>query len=183
VIMIKSSLIPGADPPPAAFINRKGFYSINSVVVCDFKNKILHHITRHAGSAHDSRIFNESRLNAFLLGQHNPARPKILLGQLYLFPILFVLAFKVCIFSGDSDFQCSPILITPICQDAVQNNREELFNSSLSRARLQIKHLFGVIKRRFPVLRGVMRSTNLDHIGAIIGRREFFIYSQSKSSQ
>jgi len=57
--------------PPAAFINRKGFYSINSVVVCDFKNKILHHITRHAGSAHDSRIFNESRLNALLLGQHN----------------------------------------------------------------------------------------------------------------
>ncbi|TGZ51682.1 putative nuclease HARBI1 [Temnothorax longispinosus] len=44
------------------YINRKGFYSINVQVVCDAQRRILDIVARWRGSAHDSRIWNSSRL-------------------------------------------------------------------------------------------------------------------------
>ncbi|CAD6225791.1 GSCOCG00005728001-RA-CDS [Cotesia congregata] len=41
----------------ASYINRKGFHSIKTQLVCDQKLKIIHAYCRQTGSAHDARIF------------------------------------------------------------------------------------------------------------------------------
>ena len=48
----------------ARFINRKGYHSVNTQVTCDADCRITNIVARWYGSAHDSRIFNESRLKA-----------------------------------------------------------------------------------------------------------------------
>ncbi|CAG5033814.1 unnamed protein product [Parnassius apollo] len=44
------------------YVNRKGYYSINVQVVCDLNLKIRDIVARWRGSAHDSRVFNESTI-------------------------------------------------------------------------------------------------------------------------
>lgn len=44
------------------YVNRKGFYSLNVQVVCDAQRRILDIVARWRGSAHDSRIWDSSRL-------------------------------------------------------------------------------------------------------------------------
>ena len=48
------------NPVPEKFYNRKSKYSINAVMICDDEKRIRWFTCRHAGSAHDSRIWEES---------------------------------------------------------------------------------------------------------------------------
>ncbi|CAI6369369.1 unnamed protein product [Macrosiphum euphorbiae] len=73
------------------YINRKGFYSINVQVICDANCHILHVIARWRGSAHDSRIWNESLIKEQF---ENGSINGILLG--------------------DSGYACTPYMLTPI---------------------------------------------------------------------
>ena len=66
---------------PEKFFNRKGYYSINVMAVCDHHKKIRYFTARHAGSAHDSRIFTESALVQKLEERFNPENPLVLLGD------------------------------------------------------------------------------------------------------
>ena len=48
------------------FQNRNRYFSINTQIVCDSKNRIRDIVARWAGSTHDSRILNNSRICAML---------------------------------------------------------------------------------------------------------------------
>ncbi|XP_067888745.1 putative nuclease HARBI1 [Heterodontus francisci] len=47
---------------PAAFLNRKGFYSLNVQLVCDHRNRFLQMCARFPGSCHDSFILCRSQV-------------------------------------------------------------------------------------------------------------------------
>ncbi|XP_067614377.1 putative nuclease HARBI1 [Eurosta solidaginis] len=42
------------------YFNRKGFFSLNTIIICDHKMKISYFDARYAGSSHDSLIWNIS---------------------------------------------------------------------------------------------------------------------------
>ena len=73
----------GSNVLPERFFNRKGYYSLNCMAVCDHQHRIRYWTNRHAGSAHDARIFSESNLRANLDAQYDPECPLYLLGKVF----------------------------------------------------------------------------------------------------
>ena len=110
------------------FRNRKGFFSINVQAVCDADLRIQSIVARWPGSAHDSIIYQNSRVQARFEN-----------GEFGDFLLL-----------GDSGYAISRHLLTPL--RAVHNQAEDLYNESLIRTRNTVERCFGVLKRRFPVL-------------------------------
>uniref|UniRef100_A0A182NGJ2 DDE Tnp4 domain-containing protein n=1 Tax=Anopheles dirus TaxID=7168 RepID=A0A182NGJ2_9DIPT len=45
---------------PVLYFNRKGFYSLNALLICDHKNMIRYVNARYSGSNHDAFIFESS---------------------------------------------------------------------------------------------------------------------------
>jgi hypothetical protein len=68
-------------PVPERFYNRKHYHSINSLMVCDHRKRIRYFTCGHAGSAHDSKIWNESRLRHLLETRFKPSEPRYLIGD------------------------------------------------------------------------------------------------------
>lgn len=68
-----------------AFVNRKGFHSINTQIVCDANMCILNVNARFPGSTHDSFIYGGSILNTRLEAIHrnDPTTFNFLLGIPY----------------------------------------------------------------------------------------------------
>lgn len=66
-----------------AYINRKGFHSINAQIVCNAELMITNMNARYSGSTHDSFIFNNSELFIFLerLYLANPNEMNFLIGN------------------------------------------------------------------------------------------------------
>ena len=52
------------------FWNRKGFYSINTQVICDAHGYITNIVSRCPGSTHDSRTFHESNIKRQFENRH-----------------------------------------------------------------------------------------------------------------
>ena len=136
------------NPPPERFFNRKSFYSINAMMICDHKKRIRHFTSRHVGSAHDSRIFNESFVKAKLEENFDKNNPRVLIG--------------------DEGYPCTNILLTPIRSDRVSTRKEKKFNKALKKARIIIEHTFGILKKRFPALLYQLRCTKIENCQAII---------------
>lgn len=110
------------------YINRKGYPSLNIQMVSSCEYEILNIVARYAGSAHDSRIYNNSHLKRRFEG-----------GDLRNFKLI-----------GDQGYACSSVLLTPIrfpCNDA-----ERRYNEHLTRARSSVERCFGILKARFRVL-------------------------------
>lgn len=108
--------------------NRKGFFSLNVQVVGDAKCAIRNIVCRWPGSSHDSNIFRNSRLRAeFEDG-----------------------TFEDNVLVGDSGYAVKRYLITPLLNP--QTAAENLFNEAQIRTRNPIERLFGIWKRRFPIL-------------------------------
>ena len=61
-IKLQKPSLPNAED----FISRKGFFSINSQVVCDDQYRIIDIVVRWPGSDHDARIFDSSTLKVSL---------------------------------------------------------------------------------------------------------------------
>ncbi|XP_072043033.1 putative nuclease HARBI1 [Amphiura filiformis] len=128
-------------PNALYFMNRKRRYSINTQIVCDMEGRILNIVARWPGSAHDSRIFNESSLKAELeRGQIE--------GHLL----------------GDSGYPCLRYLMTPLLAPA--NAADERYNKAQIRGRNVIERLNGMLKRRFPCLNHMR--IKLDTVFAVI---------------
>jgi len=114
------------------FRNRKGYFSLNTQVTCNSNLEITDIVARWQGSVHDSTIFNNSRLRAnFENGTYN--------GLLL----------------GDSAYPLKQYLLTPLLNP--QTAAEQLYNESHIRTRNIIERLFGIWKRRFPILALGMR--------------------------
>lgn len=69
-----------------AYVNRKGFHSINVQIACDARMVITNINARYPGSTHDSFIFLASRVYTFLknLYEQHPHDLNIIIG-IYLF--------------------------------------------------------------------------------------------------
>lgn len=125
------------------FVNRKGFHSLNVQMVCDAKFKFTSVCASWPGSVHDSRIWREFSLcRQFQRGEHNG------------------------ILLGDSGYPCKRFLMTPYLNP--QTNAQQRFNASLCRTRVLIEQSFGILKRRFSCLQGILRTTPDQAVGYVV---------------
>lgn len=115
------------------FVNRKGYYSINTQVVCDAGMTVTNIVVRWPGSTHDSRIFQNSRL-CMQLENH----PHV--GHLL----------------GDNGYACSKYLLTLLLR--AQTDAEHRYNTAHKTTRGIIERVFGVVKRQFHCLHIPLRT-------------------------
>jgi hypothetical protein len=120
------------------FRNRKGFISQNVLAVVNFDMTFSYILAGWEGSAHDGRVLNDA-----------------LTKGLHLFPSKFYL--------GDAGYALTPYCLTPYrgtryhlkewkAGNLRPQNKEELFNLRHSSLRNVIERVFGVVKKRFPIL-------------------------------
>lgn len=110
------------------YCNRKGFYSMNVQAVCDSDLRFTDVVARWHGSAPNSQIFDNSKIQSKFRNGH----------------------FGDYILLGDSGYALTKYCITPI-QDSA-GEVEKIFNESLIKTRNPIECAFAVWKKRFPVL-------------------------------
>lgn len=108
--------------------NRKRFFSLNVQVVCGPQLEILDIVTRWPGSAHDARIFHNSRL-----------KMRFETGGL-----------QGCLI-GDSGYPCTPYLLTPLL--VTHTPAERRYNRAQMFVRNKIECCIGVLKRRLLCLK------------------------------
>lgn len=101
-------------------------------------------VARWPGSTHDATIFNNSRLKVRFESGH--FENCMLLGNAGV-TIEFL---SYIIIVGDSAYNTRPYLLTPMLNPTTA--AENLYNSAHIRTRNVIERLFGVWKRRFPIL-------------------------------
>ena len=130
------AIVPSAEQRP--FRNRKKQLSQNVLGVANFNQTYSYALTGWEGSAHDSRVLNDAKLRGL------PLFP----GKYYL---------------GDAGYALSWHVLTPyrgvryhlkewrIGNEGPQNARE-LFNLRHSSLRNVVERIFGVVKKRFPLL-------------------------------
>ncbi|XP_031351062.1 putative nuclease HARBI1 isoform X3 [Photinus pyralis] len=115
---------PVEDPqyPAIAFLNRKGYYSINVQIICNAHLKILAINARYPGSVHDSGIWTTSDIKQVLRNAYQ---------------------------NGDtSSWLIEPWLMTPISGQNL-TEAERRYNSAHKTVRNVIERLNGVLKTRF----------------------------------
>ena len=142
------------NPIPEKFYNRKSRYSINCVMICDDQKRIRWFTCRHAGSAHDSRIWEESNMKA-ALARRLPQHLQYLIG--------------------DEGFSCSDTLLTIVRNQEMEKITDpthlaevKAYNSSLKKARVRIEHTFGMLKKRWPTLLYKSRCRKIENVQALI---------------
>ncbi|XP_064462018.1 putative nuclease HARBI1 [Ornithodoros turicata] len=108
------------------YINRKGYYSLNMQLVCDAKEAITNVVARWRGSAHDSRIWQESEL-------HRTCSSGAIHGVL-----------------GDNGYATTEYLLTPLLRPRAE--REERFNAAHRKTRQLIERVIGQLKNEFRCL-------------------------------
>lgn len=116
------------------FVNRKGFHSINTQLVCDADGKIINVNAQYPGSTHDSYIWRHCSLRDTLeqLYYNGNTSVKIL---------------------GDSGYPLEPWLMTPLAEnDVLPNSKQESYNRLHKRARNLIERVNGQLKSRFRCL-------------------------------
>lgn len=107
--------------------NRKGYFSINVQAITGPRLQFFDVVASWPGSAHDSRIFDNSHARAQF---EDGAVPGILLG--------------------DSGYACRQYLMTPFKDP--KSSAERRYNTSQKRTRNSVERVFGIWKRRFPCL-------------------------------
>nr|XP_050030029.2 putative nuclease HARBI1 [Dermacentor andersoni] len=122
---------PGGDDAEV-FRCRKGYFSINVQAITGPRLQFFYFDASWPGSAHDSRIFDNSRARV----QYEEGNvPGILLG--------------------DKGYPCRSYLMTPFRER--QSSPQLRYNKCHSRTRCSVERTFGVWKRRFPCLEMTLR--------------------------
>lgn len=123
-------LSPSSDPFEPAYVNRKGFHSMNVQIVCGANYKIIHADISSVGSTHDARVWDESTV------------PRLIQQSGY--SLL-----------GDSAYPCRWYLLTPYtCQMRNNLNRQQqYFQRRLVAARQNVEQTIGILKQRFHILK------------------------------
>ena len=107
----------------ARFMNRKGYYSLNCQFVADHQLLFTNVVARWYGSAHDSRIFEESDLfRKFQMGEYQ----------------------------GDPAYSSRTFMLTPVRNP--RTPAEVRYNNAQRRSRGVIERAFGMWKKRFPCI-------------------------------
>ena len=117
------------------YSGRKYQYSLSTLIVCDDQRLIRYYLAGWPGSAHDNRIFRNSRI-----AQH----PDDFFSDL---EYLLV----------DSAFEASPFIIPAFKkpQNLPMPREQEVFNHALGAPRVASEHCIGLLKGRFPWLRSI----------------------------
>ncbi|XP_065368832.1 putative nuclease HARBI1 [Calliphora vicina] len=114
------------------FFNRKGFHSLNSMIICDHQYTILAINSKYGGAAHDSFVWKESEERIHLEQEYN--------NNLRNFWLL-----------GDSGYPCEPWLLTHY-RNPQENSMESKFNDIHSKARCIVERTIGILKARWKIL-------------------------------
>ncbi len=125
-------------PPPHHFFNRKHYYSLNVMVLCDIRGKVIFVSCRNPGHGHDARVYGESCLPLLLKQNFNTHEPYFTVG--------------------DEAYPNTDVLLTPLRNTGDLTDLEKKYNKCHGKARLCIEHCFGRIKKRFPCLLYGLRS-------------------------
>ena len=130
------AVVPASYATP--FQNRKGFTSQNVLAVCDFNLVFTYVLSGWEGAAHDGRVLQDALTKGF------PLRA----GKYYL---------------GDAGYPLTSYTLTPYRGVRYHlkewtgaankpRNQKELFNLRHASLRNAIERIFGVMKKRFPIL-------------------------------
>ncbi|XP_037041922.1 putative nuclease HARBI1 [Bradysia coprophila] len=116
-----------------AFLNRKGFHSLNTQFVVSTQLRILNVNARYSGSTHDALIWRSSLANSTL------KRMSERHGQEWKYYLI-----------GDHGYPLQPWLLKPY--DTPCNWAETVFNSRLRKLRSLVERVIGLLKARFRCL-------------------------------
>ncbi|XP_059220599.1 putative nuclease HARBI1 [Stomoxys calcitrans] len=116
------------------YYNRKGYYSLNVMLVCDHELRIQYVDASHPGACHDSFIWNNSELRAHL------EKPYSIGGSSY-----WLL--------GDAGYALEPWLMTPHRRPQ-DGSVEFKFNEVHCKCRNVIERINGVLKNRWRCILG-----------------------------
>ncbi|XP_037518165.1 putative nuclease HARBI1 [Rhipicephalus sanguineus] len=122
--------------PPAqkaSFWCRKGYYALNTMVVCDSDMKILSIDPRFAGSCHDGHVWRNSGL-----------RKRFMSGRIVVRDGEFLL--------GDSAYPLEPWLLTPVPGHPDEDTPEGVYNKEHAALRSTVERCIGLLKSRFRCL-------------------------------
>lgn len=120
--------IPGPSHDRHAYINRKGFPSIQLQAVCDAKLRFTDIQTGWPGSVHDARVFRNSPLYTLLENGNLPEEYHLL---------------------GDSAYTLQPYMLVPYRDNGHLLPWQAHFNHIHSTSRVVIERAFGLLKSKF----------------------------------
>ncbi|XP_067625296.1 putative nuclease HARBI1 [Eurosta solidaginis] len=116
----------------SVFYNRKGYFSMNALIICDYKMVIRAVDARHPGSCYDAMIWSVSRANDHFQRRYGSGER----GSWLL---------------GDGGYPIQPFLLTPFRSPQL-GTEEHTFNRKHSSGRNIIERTIGVLKSRFRCL-------------------------------
>jgi DDE superfamily endonuclease len=150
--LIDGTLLPLAARPllhGENYLSRKRYYAIVMLVVCDDQGRILYYHVGWPGSVHDNRVWRTCKLFKHWKTMFSPKE--------YLL--------------GDSAFTASDIMVPPFKSTPGNelSPNHSAFNTLLSKPRVKSEHCIGLLKGRFPFLRGIrMKLGNKLHLKRIV---------------
>ena len=113
-----------------AFVNRKGYHSINVQAMSDPDMMFADFLVRWPGSTHDSFIFRSSEVHDYLKNNHTSLEKGVVLG--------------------DSGYALTNFLMTPYANPI--NRQQQRFNVTHKTTRCSVERTIGLLKRRFNCL-------------------------------
>lgn len=116
-----------------AFVNRKGFHSLNTQFVVDVRLRILNVNARYPGSTHDALVWRSSLANSCLKRMADQA------GRNWKYYLI-----------GDHGYPLQPWLLKPY--DSPRTWAEVVFNIKLRKLRSLVERVIGLLKARFRCL-------------------------------
>ncbi|XP_050338514.1 putative nuclease HARBI1 [Bactrocera neohumeralis] len=114
------------------YFNRKGYFSINAMIICDNDMQIRAVDARYPGSSHDAFIWGMSHAKQYFRTQYESGQRSLRL-------------------LGDCGYGIEPFLLTPY-RDPQFNSMEYKFNIAHTAARNIVERTIGVLKSRFRCL-------------------------------
>ncbi|POW02002.1 hypothetical protein PSTT_12096 [Puccinia striiformis] len=122
---------------PQDYYSRKGFYGLNTLIVCDEEKRITYYLTGWPGCCHDTRLWENSEL-------------KLKENELFT-PGEYLVA--------DSGFPVETNVVPAFKRPAhaAMPRPKKRFNHHLSSIRVCNEHCIGILKGRFQSLRGLRK--------------------------
>lgn len=131
------------------YFNYKGWYSIVMLGACDGEKKFIYVDVGHEGRAGDSTIWKQSAFRQDIIHPGNPLNipPPASIPGIPGFPIPYY-------FIGDDAFALGENLMKPLPRPGSGGRyvHERTYNYRLSRCRLPIENVFGILAARMRIL-------------------------------
>ncbi|XP_055918682.1 putative nuclease HARBI1 [Eupeodes corollae] len=115
-----------------SYYNRKGFYSLNTMLICDHKMRIRYVDARQPGASHDAMVWSLSEVRGMLQDNFNSGETNSWL-------------------LGDAGYPLEPFLITPF-RSTQEGSPESVFNLKHALTRNIVERTIGILKNRFRCL-------------------------------